>query len=57
MIQIEAKNHREKFLQQKADEEEIKGNVKHARCLIMLIVIETQIEMNSTIEVIKQRTK
>ena len=47
-IQREAKHHREKYLQQKADEEEIKGNMEHARYLRMLIFIETQVEMHST---------
>ena len=42
-IQIGAKNHREKFLQQRSDKEEIKGNMKHARYLRMSIFIETQI--------------
>ena len=34
-IQREAKHHREKYLQQKVDEEEIKGNMEHSRYLRM----------------------
>ena len=54
-IQREAKHHREKYLQQKADKEEIKGNMEHTRYLRMLIFIETQVEMNSTIRKFKTR--
>ena len=53
--QREAKHHREKYLQQKADEEEIKGNMEHARYLRMLIFIETQVEMHLTIRKFKTR--
>ena len=54
-IQREAKHHREKCLQQKVDEEEIKGNMEHARYLRMLIFIERQVEMHSTISKFKTR--
>ena len=53
--QINATNHRETFLKHKADEEEIKGNTEHARCLRMLIFIETQMEMHSTIRKFKTK--
>jgi len=53
--QREAKHHREKYLQQKADEEEIRGNMEHARYLRMLIFIETQVEMHSIIRKFKTR--
>ena len=36
------------FFHQKVDKEEIKGNMKHARYLRMLIFFETQIEIHST---------
>ena len=52
-IQTDATNHREKFLQQKVDKEEIKGNMEHERYLRMLIFIETQVEMHSTIRKLK----
>ena len=49
-IQRDATHHREKYLQQKSDEEEIKENIEYARYLRMLIFIETQVEMHSTIK-------
>ena len=54
-IQTDATNHREKCLQQRADEEEIKGNMEYARYLMMLIFIETQVEIHSTIRKFKTR--
>ena len=54
-IQRDAIYHREKYLQQKADDEEIKGNIEHARYLRMLIFIETQVEMHSTIRKFKTK--
>ena len=54
-IQRDATHHREKYLQQKSDEEEIKGNIEHARYLRMLIFIETQVEMHSTIRKFKTK--
>ena len=53
--QTDATNHREKFLQHKADEEKVKGNMEHTRYLKMLIFIETQVEMHSTIRKSKTR--
>ena len=43
------------MLQQKANEEEIKENIKHARYLRMLIFIETQIKIHSNIKKIKTK--
>ena len=54
-IQLDAKNHREKFLQHKADEEEIKGNTKHARYIRTLIFIEKQVKMHYTIRIFKTK--
>ena len=54
-IQRNATHHRKKYLQQKSDEEEIKGNIEHARYLRMLIFIETQVEMHSTIRKFKTK--
>ena len=54
-IQRDATHHREKYLQRKSDEEEIKGNIEHARYLRMLIFIETQVEMHSTIRKFKTK--
>ena len=54
-IQTDATNHREKFLQHKVDEKEIKGNMEHTRYIKMLIFIKTQKEMHSTIRKFKTR--
>ena len=56
-IQRDATHHREKYLQQKVDEEEIKGNIEHATYLIMLIFIVTQVEMHSTIRKFKTKNR
>ena len=56
-IQRDATHHREKYLQQKAEEEEMKGNIEHARYLRMLIFIETQVEMHSTTRKIKTKNR
>ena len=54
-IQTDATNYREKFLQHKVDEKEIKGNMEHTRYIKMLIFIKTQKEMHSTIRKFKTR--
>ena len=54
-IQRDATHHQKKCLQQKVDKEEIKGNIEHARYLRMLIFIETQVEMHSTIRKFKTK--
>ena len=53
-IQLDAKNHNGKFLQQKIDEEK-KRNMKHSRYLRMLFFTKNQIEINSTINIFKSK--
>ena len=56
-IQTDTTNHREKFLQHKVYEEEIKENMEHARYLRILIFIETQVEIHSTTRKFKTKNE
>ena len=53
-IKREATNHREVHLTQLADEEFILGNIKHARHLRSLIIIEQQVALHKKIQSFKK---